>query len=393
MPLAGVIVDDEADLARIRDGWDALAVAAGRPYCSPAWMLAWWRNARPEGAGLRVVAAAEGDRLLGVMPLWTSAAGGARLPRYEMLTSKLSPPVGPLIAPGREREVVEAMARALGSARPRPALLRFWSEGDEDPANGIAGAWPGGRPWTEADPRVAEPIVSLEDPDFEAWLAARSGHFRRDARRCRRHLDEQGAEFGTTAPEEMDAVIARFIDLHMTRWADPAESGLSIPGLREMLVEAAAEMAPSGRLRIFTIKLGGEVVAANLYVVAGTQVNAWNSGFEPRLARHSPAMLLDMHALEDALGRGETRLSLGPGGTGYKPRFANAEKRIAGLALAPRGATYPLARLQLARPRAQRAVKARLSELSRRLRARRTGRADAGSAATPDRPPAGRGRR
>ena len=50
MPLAGAIVDDEADLAPILSDWDALAVETGRPYCSPGWMLAWWRHARPAGA-------------------------------------------------------------------------------------------------------------------------------------------------------------------------------------------------------------------------------------------------------------------------------------------------------------------------------------------------------
>jgi hypothetical protein len=33
--------------------WDRLGTAAGRPYCCPAWLMGWYRNAAPERAALR----------------------------------------------------------------------------------------------------------------------------------------------------------------------------------------------------------------------------------------------------------------------------------------------------------------------------------------------------
>ena len=154
MPLAAEIVDDEADLTPIRAGWDALAVAARRPYCGPGWMLAWWRNARPAKAGLRVVVVTEGSQVLGVMPLWSAREGGVGFARHGMLTERLSPPVGPLMATGREREVAEAMARALAASRPRPSLLRFWIEpAGSSPDAALARVWPRRSPWIQPNPR------------------------------------------------------------------------------------------------------------------------------------------------------------------------------------------------------------------------------------------------
>src|SRR5271156_4906515 len=50
-----IIAEDLEALAPHLDAWDALAVTHGRPFCAPAWMLAWWSQARTGDARLRVV--------------------------------------------------------------------------------------------------------------------------------------------------------------------------------------------------------------------------------------------------------------------------------------------------------------------------------------------------
>src|SRR5687767_15985774 len=59
-----------SDVERYADAWDSLALAAGEPYCQSAWMLAWWREAAPAGARLRVAVAREDDRLVGIAPFY-----------------------------------------------------------------------------------------------------------------------------------------------------------------------------------------------------------------------------------------------------------------------------------------------------------------------------------
>ena len=122
--LATQVIEGEEGAEAIRRQWDDLAVAASRPFCAPAWALAWWRSTASPVAAMRIVTASDGDRLVGLAPLWASSPNGARS-SYETMAAHLSPPAGPVAVPGREAEVAAALTRALAEASPRPAFLRL----------------------------------------------------------------------------------------------------------------------------------------------------------------------------------------------------------------------------------------------------------------------------
>src|ERR1700752_4078761 len=92
MPLSVEIIDEPSQLGGTRGAWDTLALESGRPFCSPAWMLAWWGHAPPDDSLLRVIAVHDGNRLVGLAPLWTMDAHPAQAAGYEVLTHRLSPP-------------------------------------------------------------------------------------------------------------------------------------------------------------------------------------------------------------------------------------------------------------------------------------------------------------
>ena len=369
MALAVAIAGDESDLEGIRARWDQLAVEAGRPFCAPGWMLPWWRNACPAGAGLRVVTVTDRDRLLGVAPLWTAKDRGGRSD-YEALSTWLAPPAGPLAAPGWEREVAEATMEALAAARPKPAAIRLWNRGGSDGAGwGLADSAAGRRSWVHTAQPVPLPIVSLEGLSYDDWFATRSSKFRQESRRLRRRLEDAGARFGLVEPAGVERVLDAFIELHGQRWRNRGGSNALIPGLRGMLVEAAEELMPGGRLRIFTIEADGGVIAVNILVAAGQEVSGWSSGFAQSWYRYSPSLQLTLYAIADAIERGEKRLCLGPGDTGYKQRLADTGQQITMMTIVPRDRAYPLTRLRLAPYQARSCLSARLSpESKRRLR-------------------------
>src|SRR4029450_1761224 len=107
-----------------------LAVERGRPYCAPAWMLAWWASARPAGAALRLVAVEDGETLVGVVPFFAERAGG-RLGRVRLLASNLSAHVAALGKAGSEQAVAAAAVDALcaGAAGPPVVSLHGVSSG------------------------------------------------------------------------------------------------------------------------------------------------------------------------------------------------------------------------------------------------------------------------
>jgi CelD/BcsL family acetyltransferase involved in cellulose biosynthesis len=185
----------------------------------------------------------------------------------------------------------------------------------------------------------------------------------------RRRIDDEGATFATVEREGLQEAVDAFVVLHGDRWKDRGGSGALVGGLPEMLTDAFGALGPAGRLRLFTIKVEGAVIAVNLLVAAGPEVGGWNSGFHPDWGRFSPSMLLTLHAVADAAERGDVRVSLGPGDTSYKRRLADSAEEIAKVTSVAKGRSYPLTRLRLQGDDLRREAGTRLSpDAKRRLR-------------------------
>lgn len=359
MTASSRIIESEADLARLEPAWDELAGAAARPFCAPAWMLAWWRHARPAGARLRVIAVEEGDRLIGIAPFFARRAGLTT--SYEVLSDRLSPPVGPLAAPGRGADVATAIGAAL-ARRGGPGYLRLWDRyGAGETTRRLAETWPGRAPWVHTAIGMPTPVIDFDGKDPEAWLQSLAPKVRQEARRRRRRLAEAGAEFDDVAVGDRGPALDALLALHEARWRDRGGSRALVPGLRAMLDEAAERMLPDGRMRLFTITVDGRIVAATTVLAAGEEAVGWLGGFDPEWGRQGVSMSLIVHAIEDAIRAGKTTFDLGPGAMDYKRRLAGFEREISGLTMVPHGPSYALARATLAPHQARWELTARLS--------------------------------
>jgi CelD/BcsL family acetyltransferase involved in cellulose biosynthesis len=370
-PLVAETIDDPAKLDALRDEWDALAVAAARPYCSPAWMLAWWRHARPSGARLQVVTVHDDERLVGIAPLWQGSKPFAG-PFHRLLAGGLSAPVGPLAVPGREAEVAAAIASALagGSGGAAARVLRLdGQQGTPVWPTRLADAWPAARPWIHSALPIASPTVQIEQLDYERWLAGKTQNFRQQARRFRRRLEKDGARFVAADLGRIDEFLQAFVALHGARWSERGGSNALVDGLVPMLSDAARELLPLGRFRAFGLEVDGAFVSVQLFVAAGGEVSYWNGGFDERWERSKPALQTLLFAVGDAMERGDSRIDLGPGAQDYKLRLADGEDVVDTVTLVPRGPAYPSSRLRLAPYQARWGLSRRLTpEAKRRLR-------------------------
>lgn len=355
------ILSELAAAEGIAADWDRLAVAAGRAYSAPAWGLAWWRHAAPEGGALRVVAVRDGGELIGVAPLWATG-NEAAVSRYEFLAARLSAPTGPLSAAGREREVATALTAGLAEAEPRPRELALEGNESEGWTGLLRESWPDRGAWSFVRLSRPLPTILVDGLAYEAWLGRKSAKFRQRARRGRRRLEEQGGLFHAVARSDFAEGLDIFERLHAARWQERGGSDALIPGIRPMMEELAGTWLDAGRLRIFTLEVEGEPAAAWFLVAAGGAVDAWNTGFDDRFSRLSPAFQLMLHVIEDAGERGEETICLGGGGAEYKLRLADRVDTLSRDLLVPRNARYPLARLRLAPAQARRAAAERLSD-------------------------------
>ena len=367
----GQLLDDLAAVERHAQAWDDLAVAARLPYCTPAWMLGWWRHARPDGARLRVAVALGGTELAGIAPCYSVREHGVE--HVRLLTSPISHRTEPLAVAGREREVAEVIAATLAEAN--PGIVAFDGVPDVSPWPGLmADAWPGRvRPGTRVTETMGAPALTLAGRDFEEWFATRSSNFRSQMRRARRSLEEQGATVRlASTPAEIEQDIGAFIRLHHARWDPRGGSDALDAGVERMLQEIAHELVAAGRLRLASVATADRTVAVQVIAAAGGEASYWLGGFDDEWARSKPALVALLAAVEDAFARKDERFDLGGGTQDYKLRFADGQDELEWTKVAPRRARTPIDWLLLAPSRARgglaRATYEPRAALRRRLR-------------------------
>jgi CelD/BcsL family acetyltransferase involved in cellulose biosynthesis len=372
------LVEDPAELLRWRRDWDELATIRRRPFCAPDWLLAWWMNARPRDARLRVVVVHEGPRLIGIAPFFqvTNRIGVRSL---RPLADRACQRVEPLAAAGREVEVARAVARAL--ARASAAADAVFFEGID-----AGSAWPDmlARAWPDAPGTVLHrssgpaPTLELRGRDFDSWLAGKSRNFRHDLRKKRNAFVRQGGRFRVATLETLERDLQALARLHYGRWTHRGGSAALTTGVEAMLLEAGRALVPRGRFRLWSLERDGYVLASHLALTAGDEYGYWLAGFDERYGRISPSLLGALAIVQDAFACGAQRLDLGIGDVAYKRRFADGEETLAYVRMVPAGRRHLLARTHLlpgqlrsiARERTPEDVRIRLKGVENRIRRR-----------------------
>ena len=118
-------------------------------------------------------------------------------------------------------------------------------------------------------------------------------------------------------------------------------------GCHQTLRDAAASLAPSGRLRLWIVELQGRPIGAQLFLAAGDTVTYWNGGFDAEFDHLKPALLGIVAGVEDCFARGARLLDLGAGDHDYKLRIADHDRPVAWAHLVPHGRGYARGRLAL----------------------------------------------
>jgi CelD/BcsL family acetyltransferase involved in cellulose biosynthesis len=331
MALTADLLDDVDALAPHRAAWDALAVGLGRPYCTPAWMLAWWHEAAPAGGRLAVIAIRDGDELAAIAPFWANPDSG----RYGMLAERTASPVEPLVRPGLEREAAVMCADVLADASARPTEIVFQNA----PARSnwprlLLAALEANSAGALRVTRVHRlPRVTLVHDSLDAWLAARSRNFRQQVRRTRRRLADEDARFRLARIGDLDGDLASLARLHHARWAPRGGSRAMDERIEAMLRRAGRELIAEGRFRLWSLDAGGATISTHLFVAGGDRQAYWLGGFDDAWAEHRPAIQVLVEAVADGIERGERLVELGPGALPYKYRLADSEELVASVEL------------------------------------------------------------
>ena len=342
------MVSEAEGLKPLAQAWRELAHICARPSALPEWLLAWWDYVAPPDALLRTIAVFDADEsLVGLAPLFCVAVSGRNV--YRLLGAPFVHRLFPLARPGSEAEVVHEVAETLAEAEPRPHVLVLDGIDADTPwIEALADEWPGRfRPWSYTANVVWAPEISLAGT-VDEWLATRSSKFRQQMRRAERAVERAGGRVVlATSEAEIERGCDAFARLHAGRWSDENDPSYLTPNWFAAIRTAAPHLAAAGELRLWLLELDGQVVAVELSLAAGGEVEFFNGGWDRSAAKFSPALLIRFAAVKDAFARGERRLSMGGGRHEYKLRFATGESPLRFGGLVPRNIRYPLTRVQL----------------------------------------------
>jgi CelD/BcsL family acetyltransferase involved in cellulose biosynthesis len=340
-----VIVDIAAAEA-LAPEWDALAVAASKPFAAPAWVLAWWRHVAPAGISPRVVAVRDGGRLVAVAPFYA-------LPRkrgvveYRPMSSDFGASMEPLALPGREWDMAGEIAHALAAASPRPDVLAFGPMSIASPwPSAMSAGWEGPISALVRRLRISSAhMIVLDDGSYEEWLASLSPKLRRDLRRCERLFEEAGGSTRWATAETLRADTEAFSRLHRQRWEGRGWSRLADmgAGLADWLEDLGRPLIAQGRFGMCLLEIDGAPICADFQISAGDELVPMNAGWDERYANLSPAKLACLRVVRSAFEQGARRVSLGSGSSANKLRLANGNEPVAWTLVLPPSAGLPAA--------------------------------------------------
>lgn len=317
-PLLLQEVRDLEDLEWIRPAWAALHARSeeATPFHGPQWLLPW---ARRIGRGaLRVLAAWQGDRLVGLLPLQLRCDGGGRV--LELLGAPVTDYQGALLDPGPSgARALRVLWDFLLHGHSSWDRLELSQLADDDPLLHLPAPTAFVDLATPMDvcPRLILPASAPALGDQLPRLAARLD-------RCARRLAEEGRlGFELAHSGNLDELVNALFRLHQERWRERGLFGvLAGPTVRDFHRQVAAEMLNAGKLRLCAVRLDGVVVSVVHAFAHGRALYLYISGFDPAFARYSPGLLAIFWTMQMAAREGLTTCDLLRGDEHYKQRFA-----------------------------------------------------------------------
>jgi CelD/BcsL family acetyltransferase involved in cellulose biosynthesis len=296
--------------------WNALLERSRLPsvFLTWQWQTA-WADAFLAGRPLHLLAALDGDDLVGLLPLYEEEPGRCRLVGGVDVSDYLDL----LCVAGREADVWQAVlaARAgdravwdlhgVRAASPTVTLLPRLA-----PAHGLS-----------ATGAVEERCPVLELPaTWDEYLGRLDGKDRHELKRKVRRLERElpGATARChAAAEGWDAALTTFLLLH--RQSKVGKARFMDVQMERFFRAATLALAEAGWARLWFLEHEDRPVAAFLCVEHGGSVGLYNSGFDPAHARLAPGLVLLAHVIRDAIARGIPVFDFLRGEEPYKADF------------------------------------------------------------------------
>jgi CelD/BcsL family acetyltransferase involved in cellulose biosynthesis len=311
------ILRDPAEFAALREPWDRLVLGAREPcvFLLHDWLMERLRYEADRRQPAILVAERDGE-LVGGLPLTVGRRFGARA--AELL-------------PGPAVSHCDVLAADATGAR---AVLDGLASVDADyvVATGVVpDSYLASAPGLRFVERERAPYLELPDGWEAAYATRFSGHRRREHRRARRRLAEEGelAFAILRDPDEIAVGLTEAFDLHAARFEDGLDrSEFREPDQRAFHLAGARALAADGVARLATLRVGGKLVAFGYFFIVDHVAWLYRCAFDAAHAHAQPGIQLLLYTFEQAAADGARRVELLGGEHAYKLPFATGSQPL-----------------------------------------------------------------
>ena len=296
---------------RVYEGPDAWQIPAWRDllqrdsrrhvFTTPEWHRLWW-DEFSEGKKLIVLEMRDGDRPVGLVPLYSKMEGDRSILRF-VGGIDLTDYLGPICSEDDRHAVADAMVQWLAGN----------SDWDEFDAHNMPVPFGFAEFLVESADRQGfrfaleqeETAAVLRLPgDWDSYLGTLDSKERHELKRKRRRLLRENPDAVTRAstPETLEADLKIFVDMH--RGTEGHKGHFMKPEIATFFERIARAFMPLGWLRLHFLEVGGEAVASTFGFELEDTFYLYNSAYEPEARRLSPGLILVSNLIEDAIERG-----------------------------------------------------------------------------------------
>jgi len=376
-------VRELSQLAGLRGAWsDLLDASNAGPFNAWEWLYPWCRRIGADRKPFVLQAKDRTGALVGLMPLgfeyqWVLGRPVRRL-AFLGETHVGSDYLDVVARRGREEEVARVFAEALWELRDQWDVLDLTDlREDSVTVRVLRETFEKHRADLRMSTRYVCPYESLSKGEtFDGFLRRTS---RRDnfLRRKKWLEKQEGYRIEKTeAPGALAGPLTDFFRLHSARWeSDGGSQGIRGSGVESFHRDATQLLAERGRLRLYTMKVGGQAVASVYGILHRDAFIYFQSGYDPAWRNRSVGLVLVGETFKDAIEAGFSEYDFLRGTESYKSDWTTQQRRTVSVrVLSPGGGGEWLVRREEAmrqvREVAKRVLPRDMVERVRRLRRR-----------------------
>jgi hypothetical protein len=298
-------VVDEASWDRLAPAWDEAAARTQAFYLSHDWLASWWAA---YGHGrLAAGAVRAGDRLVALAPLrrlrrrfWGMPARvvsnlfNAHACRSDVALLE------------RDSEALDLVLQALDGdpwdvvfLREIPEHSRFLKLLPE--AAGARG-WGFHSRWSLDSPCI--PIAG----DWNAFFANRPARFHKQLRNKQNRLRKSGVRVEiecVASADRIEGVMPQVMGVAERSWSGQRGSSIASPPNRGFYEDVIRRFARQGRLRVWTLRIGGALAAFEVHIVWGRTAAVLKACYDPAFTSLSVGSILEAHVTKELFQSGE----------------------------------------------------------------------------------------